>query len=257
MLTRLVIGAARAQIQMARQNAEELWPAISFPLYTFVSMAVLVYAGRQSLAGYALAGALLMTVGQMGFWVAGAIVAQDRINQILELIVASPGSYAVVLASRTLVLTTIGLVGLVQSWLITRFVFGVHVQLFHPALLGVTLIATVVSAAGTALLASALFSLARATTVFQNALNGPLYLLGGVLVPARYLPHWLQPISPWVFLSWSADLLRDCFAAPQPHDIAVRLAALLALGLGAGALGAVVVRRILNHMRREGTLGLT
>jgi hypothetical protein len=39
--------------------------------------------------------------------------------------------------------------------------------------------------------------------------------------------------------------------------VAYRLAAILVLGLGAGFIGMRLIDRLLNHLRREGTLGLS
>ena len=116
---------------------------------------------------------------------------------------------------------------------------------------------TLLAATGTSVLMSALFSLARTQRTLQNAMHGPLYLLGGVLVPVQYLPTFLQPLSPFVFLSWSAELVRDSFAPAEPRQIGLRLAAIVALGAVAAVLALLFTARILERLRRNGTLGLS
>lgn len=254
---RLALAAARAQFVLTRRNIEDLLPILVIPLLTLASMAILVHSGRTDLAPYALSASLLMTVGQMGFFVAGEIVAADRYNQLLELIVATPASYAIILAARVGILTTLGLLGFAEGWLIAWGVFGVHVPIIHKAILAATLVSTVIASTGTALLFTALLGLARTTRTFQHAVNGPFYLLGGVLVPVRYLPAWLQPLAPFTFFYWAAALVRDTLRPAPIEDLGVRLGAIVALGLLAGLIGALVIGRMLNRLRRDGALSLT
>jgi len=256
-LLRALSGAAWAQLQLTRQNIEDLRPILTMPLLTLVSLAVLVNSGRTELLHYGLVAAVLMTIGQMGNFVASEIVFQERHGQTLELVVASPSPYVGVLLARILVLTVGGLVGVAESWLIARLVFGLHLTIWHPLLLASTLLATSLATAGTALLTAALFSLGRQVRTFQNAINGPLYLLGGVLVPVAYLPDWLRPLSPFVFFSWAADLLRAAFETAEPAGVARGLSTIVLLGAAAGGLGALILRRMLDNLRRRGSLGLT
>jgi ABC-2 type transport system permease protein len=250
-------GAARAQLCITRQSVEDLRPILSMPLVSLVALAVLTHSGKQHLAPYALVAAVLMTIGQMGNFVASEIVFQERHEQTLELVVASPAPYYFVLLGRVIVLTSLGLVGALQSWLIARLVFGLSISVHHPGLALATLLLTSLAAAGTALLTTALFALGTQVRTFQNAINGPLYLLGGVLVPSAYLPSWLQPLSPFVFFYWSAGLLRAALAPEPPQDVFRGLCCILLLGLAAGLLGRQVLVRMLDHLRRDGTLGLT
>jgi ABC-2 type transport system permease protein len=253
---RLVAAAALAQLRMTRRNVEHLMPIFTTPPLTLVTMAILMRSGRADLAGWALVATLLMTVGQMGLLVAGDIVADERRDQTLELVVASPAPYFLILLTRIIILTSIGLVGFFEGWLIVRFVFGVPVVLHHPLVFGATVLATIFAAACTMLVAASVFCFARTTRTYQNAVGGPLYLIGGVLVPVTFLPGWIQPFSRGVFFYWSADLLRGSFEALPLEHVPLRLAAILLLGLLAWLLGAILLRRMLDHLRREGTLGL-
>lgn len=257
MIAQVMMGAVRAQARLTRQNVEDLRPILTMPLVALISLAVLVHAGKSELAPYGLVAAVLMTAGQMGNFVASEIVFQERNEQTLELAVASPAPYFFVLLARVLVLTTLGLVGALESWLIARLVFGLYIPLYHPLLAASTLVFASIAAAGTALLTTSLFALGTQVRTFQNAINGPLYLLGGVLVPVSYLPTWLQPLSPLVFFSWAGELLRAALAPEPPSGVATGLLAILALGIGTGLLAMLFLRRMLDTLRRQGTLGLT
>ncbi|WP_082718583.1 MULTISPECIES: ABC transporter permease [unclassified Sphingobium] len=245
------------QLALTRHNVEDLLPILVIPLLTLPSMAILIHSGRTDLAPFALSASLLMTVGQMGFFVAGEVVSMDRRQQLLDVIVASPVSYAVILLGRVGVLTALGILGFVEGWLIAWGIFGVHVPIIHGGLLAATLVATVIASTGTALLFTALLGLAGTTRTFQHAVNGPFYLLGGVLVPVHFLPMWLQPFAPLTFFYWAAGLVRDTLRPGPVEDAVQRLGATVGLGVMTGLIGILVIGRMLNRLRRDGTLSLT
>jgi ABC-2 type transport system permease protein len=255
--SRALRGAARAQYQLTRGNIEDLRPLIGMPLGALVSVGVLVQSGRSDLAAYGLVAAALMTIGQMGLFVASEIVFQERNGQTLELLVASPADLGVVLGGRVTVLTALGLVGMIESWLLVRLVFGLSLVIYHPWLLLLTLGAASLAAAGTAMLTAALFSFGRQVRTLQNAVNGPFYLLGGVLVPTAFLPSWLEAVSPAVYFYWAANLLRAAFRPEAPSAPVHGLCMIALLAAIAAGLGGLILRRMVNHLRREGTLGLT
>jgi len=82
-------------------------------------------------------------------------------------------------------------------------------------------------------------------------------VLGGILVPVSVLPHWIQPLSSAVFLSWSADLLRAALRPTPMHDFAFRLGMVGFLGACGLALGVWSMRVILVRVRASGELGTT
>jgi ABC-2 type transport system permease protein len=256
-LLRLVGATVRLQLRLTLRNVEDWVRPLFMPMYGLIAMAVLVHSGRPDMAGYALTASLLFTIGDMGFFLGSEIVTQDRSRQMLELLVATPAPYLIVLATRTLVVASFGLFGFAEGWLIARGLFRVPVPLYHPWVLIAALAATVFAAGSTAVLTASLFSLARSTRTLQNAVNGPFYLLGGVLVPVTFLPVWLQPLSPFVFFYWSAQLVRESLRPEPVSQLGLRLAALVLLGVAGGAIGSAVLARMLVHLRRNGRLGLT
>lgn len=256
MLIRLALSSAKLQLRIASRDIETLMPLLTMPLNTLVAMAVFVHAGREDLAAYGLCASFLLTVGQMALLSSSGIVSNDRFHQLLELFLAAPAPYVLVLAVRTMLLTTLGLVGFVEGWLITKLVFGVTVTIYHPGLLAATLAATAFASGGTAVLMAATFAMLKNTRTLQLTLNGPLFLLGGVLVPATFLPFWLQPLSPLVYFFWSANLVRGALDVAPVQDVALRLGAVVGLGLVALTAGALVMERMLSRLRHSGQLGI-
>jgi ABC-2 type transport system permease protein len=246
----------RVQIEITRRNMMDYYWVLLVPFFALIFMAVLVESGRKDLLGYALVGPLLVGLGQMGFYVASEVVSRDVGSQTLELEIATPASFPLVIASRTILLTSLSLVGFVESWLIARLAFGVSIEVHHPGVLAATLLCTIFAAGATALITSALFSLSRSARAMQNTVTYPLYVLSGVLVPASYLPNWLEPVSKVLFLSWAADLMRDSLSAEPVTDFVARLLAVVGLGAVALVLGTLLLNRMIDQLRADGRLGL-
>ena len=169
---------------------------------------------------------------------------------------AAPASFAVSVVGRVLAVTSIALLSFAEAWVVARVLFGIDVVFHHPLAFVLTLAATTLAMAGTALIMAAVFVVTRSARTFQNSLSFPFYVLGGVLVPVSYLPDWLEPLASVVFLSWAADLLRDTLAPAPVENLGVRVAVVLALG-GAGFLaGRFLLGRLLRHVRQTGEVSV-
>lgn len=255
-MIRIVLGALRAQFTMTRRNMMDVYWILLLPFFSIIFTSIMLHAGRTDLVSYALVAPLLIAIGQMGFYVAAELLTRDQWMQTLELIVATPAPFFLVLASRIALVSSIGLVGFAESWLIARVGFGIEVPFHHPGVLAATLLATSFAATGTALVLASFACLSPNVRTLQNVATYPLYVLGGVMVPTTYLPEWLQPVSKVVFLSWSADLLRDSLQAPDPVNVVFRVGAILAIGLITGVIGAMLLHRMLDYLRAEGRLAV-
>jgi ABC-2 type transport system permease protein len=252
----IVLASVRAQWRLTKRNVEDLLPVLTMPLFTFVFMAVFDYSGRSDLAGYAFIAPLLLTVGQMGFFVASEILSRERSGQTLEMVLVTPAPFLVVLFPRIALLTTVGLLGFVEGWLVLRLVFGTDITIHHSELFAVTIFLTVLASACTALITAALFCLGPSVRTFQTSIQFPIFLLGGVIVPVTFLPEWIQPFSRGVFLYWAANLMRDALVAESPADVWQRLTAIALLSLVAILIGALLLKRILFRLRRDGVIGV-
>jgi ABC-2 type transport system permease protein len=252
----IVLAALRAQFQQTQRNIMDVYWLIVMPFFAIVFTSIVLQSGRTDLVGHSLVAPLLIAVGQMGFYTASELLAREREAQTLELNVAAPVSFGLVLGSKITVITSLGLLGFLESWLVTWLVFGIAIPVHHPVILVATLLATTFASTATALITAAIFSLSREVRAAQNSITYPLYVLGGVLVPVSYLPESLQPISRIIFLYWSADLLRDALRVEDLSFPFARLSMIVLLGLASGALGAWLLYRMLDHLRKEGTLGL-
>ncbi len=251
-----VLGSFKAQIQMTRRNIEDLLPVLTMPVFTFVFMAIFENAGRSDLAGFALVAPLLLTVAQMGLFIASELMSRERYGETLELLVATTTPFTLVLFPRIAILAALGLLGFVEGWLVLRLAFNVEVTIQHPAVFVAAALLTVVASTCTAMITTALFCLRDNVRTFQTSIAFPIFILGGVIVPVTYLPDWLEPLSRVVFLYWAANLMRDSMTVAQPEDVLLRLGAIFLISIVSLAGGALLMNRMLDSLRREGSLGL-
>lgn len=249
-----LLAGMRLQLIITRQYAESLLPLITAPLYTVIFLMILRSGGRPDLSGYAVIGPVFIALWWYALFQGGLVVQSDRWAETIELHVTTPTRYAVVVFGRILTTTGVGLLSFVEVWLIGRYVIRAGVTIHHPGILIVTLLATAFAMAATALLLSGLVVFLRNAFALTNSISYPFYVLGGILVPVALLPHWVQPFSRIVFLSWSADLLRASLNPAPVPNAAWRVAMIVVLGAAGFLAAAELLRRILRRVRESGEL---
>lgn len=243
------------QARLLARKPDDLMLLFTTPLLTVVFLSIFQYAGRSDLGPYAVVGPAMMAVFQMSLFVSGEIIAAEKGNAVFEATITTPARYSTVLFARTLAVTAVSFLALVESIIVGAF-FGVVVHIHHPVVFAGTLVTTAFAMTGTAVAMAALFVVARSARTFQNALSYPFFVLGGVIVPVTFLPVFLQPLSWVVFLSWSSQLLRDSLASAEVEHAGWRLAAVTGLGLVSLIVGELLLRWTLTRTRVNGTATL-
>jgi ABC-2 type transport system permease protein len=247
----------RLQLRMSLRRLEDVLPLFAVPLGTVVSMAVVCHLNRPNLMALPLTAGILMSVGQMAFFVGAEAVEGDRMDGRFDAFIGVPMPYSVQLFLRVWILSLVGLLGAAETWMIARFAFATSVPIAHPVLLTATIFTTSIAAAGTGVLLSAFFSMGKTARTFQNAVSAPLYLLGGVFVPTSFLPAGLQVMSKSIFLFWAAKLVRASLGYGQIGNWWISLAAICALGVAAFLAGHVVTVRMSQRLAVTGEANLT
>lgn len=250
-----ILGAARMQLQLVARDRSYLNELIANPFFAIIFLGIVKAARRDDLTGFAMVAPVLITLWNMAIEISGGIVDSDRWEGTMEGVVASPVGYPSVILGRVLAVSFLGLFGVAETGIVARVGFGASVTVHHPDVLVGTLVVTALAMTGTATLLAAAFVLTRTATTFKNTMNYPFYLLGGVLVPLSFLPGWIRPAGRLIFLSWSADLLRDSLAAGPVDNVAWRYAIVLGLGVVGLVAGRMVLGVVLDRVRSHGTLG--
>lgn len=251
---RTVALGLRVQLLQMRGNPDWFLALFTAPLMTMVFVSIFQNAGRADLAAYGVLAPALIALWQMALQTSGELISRERENGSLEGLIAAPVSFGSLLLGRILAVTGVSLVAFIESWLVGWAMVGHLIPIFHPWMFIATVTTTCLAMAGTAVVMSCVFVLARSARTFQNSLSYPFYLLGGVVVPVALFPEWLQLPARLVFLSWSSDLFRDCLTAAPVDSPLMRLAVILGLGAAAFGLGNLLLRRALRRLRTTGSL---
>ncbi|MFD2765815.1 ABC transporter permease [Micromonospora eburnea] len=186
-------------------------------------------------------------------WMAGGILHREQELGTLAANVASVHPGFLVLLGKCLGATVRTVLGILVAAGVTVVLIGAPVQLKQPELLLLGLVTVVASGTALGMLMSCLFLVTPYGMHLSSALMYPIFLLGGMLIPADVLPGPLQFVSKLISLHWAQEFLTG--AALGHTDVN---AYLIMVGLTVGYFVAAVwtFNRLVDHARRGGTLEL-
>jgi len=228
---------------------------VIYPLF-FATVAFFVFRAGHSprTLVYASFGAAVMGMWSSVSTSAGSAMQRERWWGTLELLVAAPRHFALVLLPATLGLATVGIYNLAATLLWGRFLFGVHLSIAHPLLFALAIAGTVLAFGGLGFLFAVSFVRFRAAWVLGNFFEYPVWLICGFLVPLALLPGWVHPLAWALAPTWGMNAIRESALGGSPLP---DLAACLGLGLGYVVFGVAVTDRVLRAARLRGSLSLT
>lgn len=254
MSLRVIGAAAKVQWNTSMRAPEHMLIVITAPLFSVIFLSIVKQAERPDLIANAVLGTGLVGIWFVAVDVAGGVIQNERWMSTLDLVLAAPRSFALVVCGRILPVMAIGSITLVEAWAVAYFGFDVELPMRHPGIAAAVLILTLLATACTATMLAALFVLSRDTMIFQNSLSYPFYILGGLVFPLSLLPGWIQPLGRLVFLSWASDLLRDSATQDSVTNLLPRMGALAGLGAIALGLGVVLIGKAADRARRTGSV---
>ena len=228
---------------------------VIYPLF-FATTAFFVFRAGSSPRTliYASLGAAVMGMWSSVSTSAGSAMQRERWWGTLELLVAAPRHFSLVLFPSTLGLATVGIYNLAATLLWGRFAFGIPLTIKHPLLFALSIAGTVLAFAGLGLLFAVSFVRFRAAWVLGNFFEYPVWLICGFLVPLALLPSWVRPIS-WVLApTWGMSAIRESALGGTPL---ADLLLCLALGAAYVSVAVLVTNRVLYDARARGSLSLT
>jgi ABC-2 type transport system permease protein len=223
----------------------------------FASIAFFMFRSgtREGTLLYAALGAGLMGIWSSTLFGSGGAIQWQRWQGTLEVLIAAPAPFLLVLVPLTIATASIGLYSICATLLWGRVFFGVPLDFVHPFQLAVALPVTVFSLGLMGLVLASTFVLYRQATAFSNLLEYPVWLVTGLLVPLSLLPDWARYIS-WVLApTWGIRAIRH--AALGGGTAWPEIAMSAALGACYLALGWLCLRNFERLARERATLSLT
>jgi ABC-2 type transport system permease protein len=135
--------------------------------------------------------------------------------------------------------------------------FDFRLTVAHPLLFFLSLLLTVLALISLGLVIAPLMSTNPGATVWANALEFPMYILGGFLFPVLLLPAWTTPLSYILAPFWAARALHATSSGGVPlSQVFVSWGLLIAFSVAYWFISAWLFRVLLRRAREEATLGL-
>jgi ABC-2 type transport system permease protein len=230
-----------------------LFSAVQPVIFATIAFYLFMVGGRQDALGYAAIGA-----GMLGLWHttlvgSGQALTMLRAAGMLELLVAAPAPFVLVLAPITLATASVGFCSLIATMAWGGLVFGMPLQVAQPWWLAVAVPATAISLGTFGAVLGAVFVRFRYANALTNGLLYPVWLVSGILVPVALLPGWTRPVSWLLPTTWGVRAIRESVLGGDPP---VAIGACLILGACYLGLAAIAVRRFEVLARRRASLAL-
>jgi ABC-type polysaccharide/polyol phosphate export permease len=210
--------------------------------------------GKPGTLLYAALGAGMMGIWSSTLFGSGGALQWQRWQGTLELLVASPPPFVLVILPMALATSINGAYALVSTLVWGRLLFGVPLHFAHPAAFALAVVVTVLALGLMGLLLASSFVLYRHANALSNLLEYPVWVASGLIFPISLLPSWSHPIS-WILApTWGVKAIRAAALGGSPWG-PMGWAALL--GLVYLALAAAFLRIFEYQARARATLSLT
>ncbi|HEX6872001.1 MAG TPA: ABC transporter permease [Micromonosporaceae bacterium] len=252
---RLILVTWLLQLKMRSRSAFDGLLSLLWPLFFATTVFLLFRSADQSAAlASAAVGASVMGVWSATSTTAAFALQQERRQGTLELLVAAPTEFALIIVPVTLSMATIGAYSMAATLLWGRFVFGIDLVVHDPVRFLLSVLATVVAIGMLGFLIAISSVRYRSAWALGSALEMPVWLICGFLVPLDQLPQWVRPISWALSPTWGMAAIRAAVDGRSPW---LDLALCLGLAAAYGLVGYLLARRMLNAARVHATLALT
>lgn len=240
--------------QMSRSSFDSFL-AILWPIF-FGTVAFFMFqqGGDPDALIYAGLGAAVMGIWTATSMAAGTSLQRERWLGTLELLVAAPQHFSLIILPVGLATSTIGVYCMVATILWGRLVFGIELTIEQPLLFALAIPATLLSVGALGFLIAVAFARYRHAWALGSMSEYPVWLICGFLVPLTLLPDWVRPISWLLAPTWGMNAIRDAATGAAPlADIAM----CLLLGAAYVVIGVLVTDRVLHAARARASLSLT
>ncbi len=173
----------------------------------------------------------------------------------LESIIASPTHLMTVIVGESLANVCLSLVSMFLCYPFAALLFGYSLSIADPLAFGISLLVAIVALLSAGMLLTSLFGLTPGSEIWVNAMEFPMYIIGGFLFSIALLPAWMTPISHALTPYWAARALHaSSNASASLEDIVLSWGMVLGLSIVYWLISAWLFRIMLRRSRRDATL---
>lgn len=204
---------------------------------------------------YALAGLMISRFLDVSLHVYAGSIRTEQTTGTLEAMLVTPTRLgSIVLASSGFSFVFAALqAGLYL--LFGVFLFGVRLNVGSVLGVFVAIVLTIVGMSGIGILSAAFVLYFKRGNPIEFLISTTSLLLGGVLIPTRALPDWLEPFSQFIPTYHAAEAVRDVLLRGQGLAAASgHLLALAAFAVVLVPIGLIGARFAVRRAKRDGSL---
>ncbi len=184
-------------------------------------------------------------------------IESERWTGCLESIIASPTHLSTVMVGKSMANVVLSIASMLVSYPVAAFLFGFSLNVTAPLLFAVSLLLALLSLISTGMLIAPIMSIRPGSDVWVNALEFPMYVVGGFLFPVSLLPAWTTPLSFALAPYWAARALHATSSGSAPFaDVLISWGMMALLSAIYACLAAWLFRIVIRLARKEATLGL-
>jgi ABC-2 type transport system permease protein len=159
--------------------------------------------------------------GLTGLWssllfISGNSINNERWQGTLESLVGVPTPFEVIIFGKNLANVVQSLLSMVVAYILAALFFGYTLSIAQPLLFIVSLLLSVFAFISFGITIAPVFVMYREVQQWQNAMEFPVYILGGFLFPVALLPGWTTPISYLLPPYWAAVALHGTSTGGMP-----------------------------------------
>jgi ABC-2 type transport system permease protein len=242
-------------VKQLSRSSFDCFLAICWPIF-FATVAFFMFraGGDPDSLVYASLGAAVMGIWTATSISAGSALQRERWHGTLELLVAAPAHFSLVLLPLAFATSAIGVYCMATTFLWGRILFGIDFPIEHPLLFAAAIPATLFGIAALGFLIAVAFARYRVAWALGAMTEYPIWLICGFLVPLSLLPEWVRPISWSLAPTWGMRAVRESATGGSPlPDLAVSLL----LGATYIAIGIAILETVLRAARVKASLSLT
>jgi hypothetical protein len=252
---RAFLSGMRIHLVMFSRNPFDLSGVLLWPIvYASIAYYLLDAKADPELLLSASLGAAVMIMWALTILGSAGALEQQRWLGTLELLVAAPVPFATVIAPISVASGAVGAYSLLATLAWGALLFDVPVAIDQPLAFAVAIPATVVAIGLLGLVVAATFVLYRAAFYLGAALQYPVWIATGLLVPLSVLPDFLGPLSWFLAPSWGFRAIQEAALGETPWP---EIGMCLVVSAAYFAVGSVCLRVFVQLARARATLRLT
>ena len=216
-MTRAFVSGMRVHLKQFSRNPFDVSGVVLWPiLYASIAYYLLDAKEDPELLLSASLGAAVMLMWSLVVIGSAGALEQQRWLGTLELLVAAPVPFAAVIAPISVASGAVGAYSLVATLAWGTLFFDVPLAIEQPLAFAVAIPACVLAIGMLGLVMAATFVLYRAAFSLGIAMQYPVWIATGLLVPLSVLPAFVGPISWFLAPTWGFRAIQEAALGGTP-----------------------------------------